>query len=247
MEMFKTKLFFSCFPRLLARLPITLMIVTVAFVCGFLLALLIAAARLYKVPVLSWVAVAYASFIRGIPILVLLFIVYVGLPLPLLLARAGLDINHWDTLVFVLIAYTMSEAAFQSEIIRSAIIAVDPRQVEAARSVGLTSWQAFRRIVAPQAVQIALPSLGNVLVSLLKDTSLAYSLGVIDVIGIITSIRIRTNRSLEAYTAAAILFLTLSFLMELLFQHLNRRMGAGKGAQGRQCWTGLMLRGRRAI
>jgi L-cystine transport system permease protein len=245
MEMFKTKLFFSCFPRLLARLPITLMIVTVAFVCGFLLALLIAAARLYRVPVLSWVAVAYTSFVRGIPILVLLFIVYVGLPL--LLARAGLDINHWDTLVFVLIAYTLSEAAFLSEIIRSAITAVDPRQVEAARSVGLTSWQAFRRIVAPQAVQIALPSLGNVLVSLLKDTSLAYSLGVIDVIGIITSIRIRTNRSLEAYTAAAILFLTLSFLMELLFQHLNRRMGAGKGAQGRQCWTGLMLRGRRAI
>ena len=241
MTIFKWSLFLDCFPRLLARLPITLLIVAVAFACGFMLALAIAAARIHRVPVLGWLAVGYASFIRGIPILVLLFIVYIGLPL--LAAPLGLDINRWDTLIFVLIAYSLNEAAFLSEIIRSAVLAVDPGQIEAARSVGLTSWQAFRRIVAPQAVQVALPSLGNSLVSLLKDTSLAYTLGVIDIVGIITSIRIRTYRSLEAYTAAAILFCALSLLLELLFQRLQRRGRARP--RRRQSTGGLVLWGRK--
>jgi L-cystine transport system permease protein len=241
LDIFKFGLFLDSIPRLVSRLPITLLIVAVAFVCGFVLALGVAAVRIYQVPVLSWLAGGYTSFIRGIPVLVLLFIVYVGLPLAL--APLGLDINRWDTLVFVLIAYTLNEAAFLSEIIRSAITAVDRRQIEAAHSVGLTGLQAFRRIVAPQAVQIALPSLGNSLVSLLKDTSLAYTLGVVDIVGIITSIRIRTYRSLEAYTAAAILFCLLSFMLELLFKQLDRRMGR-RQARPRRSWSGLLLWGR---
>jgi L-cystine transport system permease protein len=226
MDIFKFDLFLDCFPRLFSRLPITLLIVAVAFTAGFVLAILIAAARIYKIPVLSWIAAGYTSFIRGVPILVLLFIVYIGLPMAV--AIFGPNINHWDTLFFVLVAYTLSEAAFLSEIIRSAVIGVDKRQIEAAHSVGLTGWQAFRRIVMPQAVQIAMPSLSNSMVSLLKDTSLAYTLGVIDIIGIISSIRIRTYRSLEAYAAAAILFFALSFLLELLLKKLNNRLCGGQ-------------------
>jgi L-cystine transport system permease protein len=173
---------------------------------------------------LAQLAKLYVSFVRGIPILVLLYIIYIGLPL--LFRTFGVDINRWDTLIFVMIAYIVNTAAFMSEIIRSAVGGVDSGQTEAAYSVGMTRWQTFHRIVAPQAVQIALPVLGNTVVSLLKDTSLAFTLGVVDVIGAVNAIASRTHRSLEAYAAAAVIFFCLSTLLEQGFKQLEERLGA---------------------
>ncbi|MDF2875183.1 MAG: tcyL [Sporomusa sp.] len=222
-NIFLFSLFLDSFPQLLSRLHITVAIVGVALFFGMILGTGIAVARLYKIPVLSQLATAYVSFIRGIPILVLLFIVYIGAPL--VAGAFGANINRWDTLIFVMITYIMNSAAFLSEIIRSAVAGVEKGQMEAAFSVGMTRWQAFHRIVAPQAIQIAIPALGNTVVSLLKDTSLAYTLGVIDVIGIIQAISSNTHRSLEAYTAAAIIFFVLSFVLERFFKWLERRIG----------------------
>lgn len=239
-DIFSTELFFRSFPELLSRLHITLFIVVVAIVFGFLLGAAIAAVRLYKVPVLSQLAIAYVSFIRGIPILVLLFIVYIGLPL--VVGQFGVNINRWDTLLFVMIAYVLNSAAFLSEMIRAAVSGVDQGQTEAAYSIGLTRVQTFVRIVGPQAVQIAIPSLGNTLVSLLKDTSLAYTLGVIDLIGVIKSISVRTNRSLEAYAAAAVIFFVLSFLLERAFQVLERRLGAKSSIPNHRKTAGVKVK-----
>lgn len=223
-NIFLFSLFLDSFPNLLARLHITLAIVLVALLCGALLGVFLAAARLYKTPVLAQAARVYVSFIRGIPILVLLYIVYIGLPLAV--GAFGVNINRWNTLIFVMIAYSLNVAAFLSEIIRSTVAGVDIGQTEAAYAVGMTRWQAFRRIVFPQAVQIAIPSLGNTIVSLLKDTSLAYTLGVIDVIGAINAISANTHRSLEAYAAAAVIFFAVSSLLEQAFKWLERRLGA---------------------
>ncbi|HWR39598.1 MAG TPA: amino acid ABC transporter permease [Patescibacteria group bacterium] len=224
-NIFLVSLFWDCFPSLLSRLHVTLAIVAAALALGAVLGTGVAVARLYKIPVLAPLAAVYVSFIRGIPILVLLYIVYIGLPL-VVAGLTGVNINRWDTLVFVMIAYVINVSAFLSEIIRSAVGGVDVGQSEAAYAVGMTRWQAFRRIVAPQAVRIAIPALGNTVVSLLKDTSLAYTLGVIDVIGVINAISASTHRSLEAYAAAAIIFFALSSLLEQVFKRLERRLGA---------------------
>ena len=222
-NIFLFSLFIDSFPKLLSRLHITLYIVAVALVFGMILGMYIAVVRLHKVPILSQLATAYVSFIRGIPILVLLYIVYIGLPL--VVGALGVNINRWDTMVFVMIAYIINTSAFLSEIIRSAVAGVDIGQSEAAYSVGMTRWQTFSRIITPQAIQIAMPSLGNTVVSLLKDTSLAYTLGVIDLVGVIKAISSNTYRSLEAYAAAAIIFFVLSSILEQGFKWVERKLG----------------------
>ncbi len=222
-NIFLLSLFIDCFPKLLSRLHITLYIVVIALLFGMLLGTYIAVVRLYKVPVLSQLATVYVSFVRGIPILVLLYIVYIGLPL--VIGAFGVNINRWDTMIFVMIAYIVNTSAFLSEIIRSAVAGVDLGQTEAAYSVGMTRLQTFRRIIAPQAIQIGIPALGNTIVSLLKDTSLAYTLGVIDVIGVIKAISSNTYRSLEAYTAAAVIFFILSSILEQGFNIISRKLG----------------------
>jgi len=229
-NIFSLELFIDSFPILLSRIHITLFIVIVALLLGLVLGTCVAVVRLYRVPVLTQMAIVYVSFIRGIPILVLLFIIYIGLPL--LVGTIGLNINRWDTLFFVMIAYVVNTAAFLSEILRSAVAGVEKGQTEAAYSVGLTRWQAFYRIVAPQATKIAIPALGNTVVSLLKDTSLAYTLGVIDIIGVINAISSNTHRSLEAYTAAAFIFFGLSAVMEKGFRWVELRLGVKNTTQG---------------
>ncbi len=214
------------FPKLLSRLHITLYIVAIALILGMLLGTYIAVVRLYKIPILSQLAAAYVSFVRGIPILVLLYIVYIGLPL--VVGFFGPNINRWDTLIFVMLAYVVNTSAFLSEIIRSAVAGVDIGQTEAAYSVGMTRWQTFRRIIAPQGIQIAMPALGNTIVSLLKDTSLAYTLGVIDLVGVIKAISSHTYRSLEAYAAAAIIFFVLSSILEQSFKWIEKKIGIRK-------------------
>lgn len=229
-SLFSPDLFFRSIPLILSRLHITLAIVIVSLLIGIVIGTGLAAVRLYKIPILSQLAASSVSFIRGIPILVLLFIAYIGLPLAV--GSFGLNINRWDTLFFVMIAYIVNTAAFLSEVIRSAVAGVDKGQTEAAYSVGLTAWQTFYRIVAPQATRIALPAFGNVVVSLLKDTSLAYTLGVIDVIGVINAISSNTHRSLEAYTAAAGIFFVLSTLLEGGFHRLELRWGVMEATSG---------------
>lgn len=222
-NMFKFDLFIQSFPQLLSRMYITLLIVVVALFFGFILGVILAAVRLYKVPVLSQLARFYVSFIRGIPILVLLFIVYIGVPM--LFMKFGIKANRWNSMIFVLTTYVLDVAAFLSEVIRASVTGVEIGQTEAAYSVGMTKRQTFIRIIAPQAVKIAIPSLGNIVVSLLKDTSLAYTLGVIDVVGMIKTIATRTNRSLEPYIAAAIIFFVLGFLLEQVFKVIEKNFG----------------------
>ena len=122
------------FPKILSRFPVTLLIVVVSVAGGLVLGFILAAARIFKIPVLRELAALYISFVRGTPVLVQLFVVYYGLPLL---------------------------GAFMSEIIRSSIESVPKGQREAAASVGLTTFQAYKRIIIPQAFKIAAPSFGT--------------------------------------------------------------------------------------
>ncbi|WP_062429178.1 amino acid ABC transporter permease [Treponema endosymbiont of Eucomonympha sp.] len=209
-------------PLILMRLPVTLSIVFVATTGGLILGTIAAVIRLAKAPALYQITSTGISFFRGTPIIVQLFVVYFGLPV--LLKVFGVNANRWPKLFFVCITYSLNMSAFLSEIIRSAISSVDAGQREAAYSVGLTSSQAFFRVVAPQAVLIALPSFSVSLLALLQNTSLGFTIGLIDMVGQVRAIAIRTHHVFEGYIAAAAIFVLLSILFNFLLSLLEKKL-----------------------
>ncbi|MBU3154532.1 amino acid ABC transporter permease [Clostridium estertheticum] len=221
-KMVDLRLIFVDLPLLISCLHITLLIVIFATIIGLLLGIVLALVRVYKTPVFSHLATIYISFNRGTPMIVQLFIVYFGLPSVLL--SIGININRWDKLYFVIITYGLNAAAFMSEIIRASITSVDIGQTEASYSVGMTRLQTFSRIVAPQAFLTALPNLGTSFLGLLQDTSLAFTIGIIDVMGKAQAIGATTYHSIEAYIGAAIIFLVLGTLLEKLFTILEKKV-----------------------
>lgn len=222
---FSFKRVWEYFPQLLSHLPTTLVIVFFALFFGFLLGILIAVVRLFKVPVLNQLSVVYISFVRGVPINIQLFIVYFGLPLILspLFLPLGIDLNRVGPIYFVIATYAFSTAAFISVIISASIWGIDKGQTEAALSIGMTRPQLFRRIIAPQALHIALPEFGNTTVSTLKNTSLAFTVGVVDMVGVISAIAARTKHSLEGYVGAAIIYFVLCTLLGRGFSFVEKK------------------------
>jgi L-cystine transport system permease protein len=204
---------FAVIPRLLPYLGVTLCIALCTLILGLFFGALLAWAKLGRIAVLRKLAFGYTSVIRCTPPLILLFMSYYGLPK--FFALFGVDINDIDKIWFVLAAFTLLYAAVLSELIRSTYEAVDKGQFEAAASVGMTGWQALRRIILPQCFFIAIPNLGNTVISLLKEGSLAFTIGLIDVMGrakMIISLNYGA-RSLEIYLALAIVYWALTFLV----------------------------------
>ena len=183
---------------------------------------LIAFVRVEKIPILSQISAVFVSFIRGTPILVQLYVVYYGIPT--LLEGVNIDVSSWNKIFFIYITYGLNTAAFQSETIRAAILSVPATQKEAAIACGLTRFQMYRSVILPQMVRVALPSFGTTTVALLQDTSLAFTIGVIDVVGKAKAIGAVTFHTLEGYVGAAIIFIVLSFVLERIFAWLEEQM-----------------------
>lgn len=212
------------FPKVLSKLPVTLNIVLVSIAIAFVLAIAIASVRIKKLPVLSQLAIVYVSFVRGTPILVQMFLVYYGMPL-LITFLAGRNItSEWNKLIFVYIAYGLNEAGFLSEHIRAAILSVPAGQSEAGYSVGMTGVQTFFRVILPQALRVLLPGFSTMLVGLLPATSLAYMLGVTDMMGKVKAIGTVTFHTLEGYFCAAVIFVLASFILERICLRLSEQL-----------------------
>ncbi|MFB7158443.1 amino acid ABC transporter permease [Lysinibacillus sp. NPDC056232] len=213
-------------PILLQYLPVTLEILVFAILFGMLLGIVIAIPKLLHIPVLKQIITIYISFIRGTPILVQLFLVFYGIPA--LLKLVHIDVTRMDAMYFVIITYTLSNAASFAEIFRAAILTVDRGQMEAAYAVGLSGIQAFQRIVLPQAIRVAFPNMANTMISSLKDTSLAFSIGVMDMVGRGETLIASTTRALEIYLALSIVYFVIVMLLEKILKrnerYLNRYM-----------------------
>jgi L-cystine transport system permease protein len=220
-QYFDGKLVFEYLPQLLSRLHITLLLVFTATIVGMILGSVLALIRLHKILILNQIVAIYISFIRGTPIIVQMFIVYYGLPA--ILMNFGININRWDKLIFVIITYGLNTAAFMSEIIRSAITSVPIGQSEAAYSVGLTKIQTFYRIVGPQALKTALPSISTTIVGILQDSAIAFSLGIVDVMGEVQVLGARTYHTIEGYVAAGIIFFILGVIVEKVSGLIERK------------------------
>ncbi|GAA5513273.1 L-cystine transport system permease protein YecS [Deinococcus carri] len=205
----------AALPTLLAAAPVTLGYALAAMLLGLPLALLVALARLSGVPFLRWISGVYVSFIRGTPLLVQIFVVYYGLP------SFGLTLSP---LVGGVLALTLNAAAYLSETMRAAILSVPRGQWEAALSLGLTRRQTLRLVVLPQAARVALPSLGNTLIGLVKDTSLVSVITVVELLRSAQLVIARTFEPFGPYLAAALIYWVISSALAWVQRRLEARL-----------------------
>lgn len=200
------------FPILIAKLPVTFEIVAVSFSLGFILALLIATARIKKIPLLNQLLTVFISFERGTPLLVQMLVVYYAFPI-VLYSLFGIDSRRWEKVIFVDLALILNQGVFLGEIFRGAILSVPKGQREAALASGMTEVSAFIKIVLPQAIRVALPSTGLTLIGLFQETSLVFMIGVIDIIGRASALGATTGHSLESYIIIAAVFVSINFIL----------------------------------
>jgi amino ABC transporter, permease protein, 3-TM region, his/glu/gln/arg/opine family len=210
-------------PQLLPFLSVTLAIMLATVFFGGILGFILAFCKLKGI-VSAKIAQAYIYIIRCIPSIVMLFMVYYGLPKFLLVFN--IDINNYDRAFFVILTFSLLFAASMAEVFRTAYIAIDKGQTEAALSIGLTPLQAFIRIVFPQALVVALPNFTNALVNLMKEGALAYTIGLIDLMGK-GDLIIYNNQgayNLETYIALSLIYWAMTIIIEKTFMHLEMRL-----------------------
>ncbi|MDR2793821.1 MAG: amino acid ABC transporter permease [Treponema sp.] len=197
-------------PEILSALPVTLFLAFIAGGLGLIIAFGVALARYFNVRFLTGLCKAYVSYIRGTPALVQIMLVYFGIPLILRALNeyfgTGFNVNGVPRMVFAIIALSFNAGAYMSETIRSALLAVDVGQLEAAYSVNMNVRQALIRIVVPQAFGIALPPLANTLVSLIKETSLVFTISIIDLMARARIVGSRGYRFFEIYVVVSIIY-----------------------------------------
>lgn len=189
----------SSFPRLLmAGLTATIPLTAISFAVGLCIALFTALAQVANLPVVKQVARFYVWIIRGTPMIVQLFVVYFGLP------SIGITLSAFPSAVIV---FSLSVGAYCSETIRAAIESIPAGQLEAGYCVGMTFWQTMFRIIIPQAMVTAFPPLSNSLIGLVKDTSLAYSVAIVEILATAQRIAARTYDYFWLYLEAGLVYL----------------------------------------
>jgi His/Glu/Gln/Arg/opine family amino acid ABC transporter permease subunit len=204
-------------------LGVTLKITIGALIIGVIIGTLIAVAKYYcegnkRLRWISWICDFYTTVIRGIPMTVLLLLFFFVL---FVFARDGVPV--------AIAAFGVNSGAYMAELIRSGINAVDKGQMEAARSLGLSKGQAMVKIILPQAVKYILPAIGNELIALLKETSVAGYVAVVDVTKAATNIRNKTFDAVNPIILLALTYLAMVVILTRLLAILERRLGKSDG------------------
>jgi len=205
---------------------VTLSLLTV--VCGFVLALVLALMRMSKIAPLRIIATTYVEVFRATPLMVQLFLVYyvllAGVSLP---AFKLFGIIRFERLIPGVIALALNSAAYLSEIIRSGIQSIDGGQTEAARSLGMTPAQTMRYIILPQAIKNILPAIANEFVTIIKESSICWTIGVQEIMSAVNSIKAATYTVGEAAIIAACVYFCLTFPTSKIIEHFERKMSRG--------------------
>ncbi|HEU5038739.1 MAG TPA: ABC transporter substrate-binding protein/permease [Nocardioides sp.] len=205
----------SAWPMFVGLVKGNIPLTVFSFLIGLVLAIGAALARLSSIRALDWIARAYISIIRGTPLLVQLFIVFYGLP------QLGIDLDPYPAAIAAL---SLNVGGYAAEVVRAAILSVPRGQYEAATVIGMDYWQSMRRIVLPQAARIAVPPLGNTLLSLVKDTALASLVLVPELFREAQVTAAATTEYLPLYTMAALYFWVVCYLVSLAQGPLERRL-----------------------
>ncbi|MBQ6094441.1 MAG: amino acid ABC transporter permease [Lachnospiraceae bacterium] len=227
-KIFDFKLVFTQIPDLLRFLPITMELAIASTLFGMLLGLLIAIIKIKKVKVLDKVATFYVSLVRGTPVLVQLYIAYFGVPMVLkyINQQTGSDLKvaAIPGFVYAVLALGFNQSAFDAEVFRAALQSVDKGQHEAAAAIGMTGWQSLRRIIIPEALSVALPSLGNSFINAIKGTSLAFTCAVVEMTAEGKILSGRNYRYFEVYVSLAIIYWAITIIFERILKWVEKRI-----------------------
>lgn len=230
MEIFSFSRFAEDYVQLIRYLPLTLGILLISVVFSLAFGLFLTWCKFRKNPVVRGIVNVYTQIIRGTPFIVLLFLVYFGLPI-LFRDAFGLDISGWSRTVYIVMTLSAFGSSRMSEAMRAAYLSVPKNQMEAASSCGLSNAQGFWIVVFPQALLIALPNLCNLVISNLLETSVGFSIGIIDFFG---NARLLITRSygvgaLEVYLGVALTYWAISILMMKGTERLERQLRLKQG------------------
>ena len=197
---------------------ITIILALCAVLFGTILGLLLTLIRRSKIKPISILATAYVEFVRGTPLLVQIYIIYIGLP-----NLTGLDMSD---MAVGIVALSLNSAAYVSEIIRAGIEAVDKGQMEASRSLGMTQGQAMIDIIIPQAFKNIVPALGNEFISVIKESSMVSVIGVAELMYNAGIVRGNTALGLEPVIVAAVFYFVITFTLTRCLGFVERRLKA---------------------
>lgn len=206
------------FPELLSYIPTTLYLALVSMAIAVVIGALFAVILANKVPVLSQIVQVISSFFRGTPAIVQLLLIYFGLPQ---VAPIFLDMSAETASI---LAFSLNTAAYLGEVFRAALQSVDDGQVEAALTVGLNYRQTLWGIVLPQAIRNALPGTGNTFVGLLKNSSLAFTIGVVEILAQGKLLASNSLKFFEAYFTVALIYWGLTVLYSLLQNWYEKKL-----------------------
>jgi ectoine/hydroxyectoine ABC transporter permease protein EhuC len=202
-------------PLLLQGALVTIQLSVISMALGVVIGLLVAMGRLSGIRPLNWVLHTYVEVWRNVPLIVQLLVIYFTLP------EIGIRLpGFWAGVL----GLSLNLGAYLSEVFRAAIGSVDKGQIDAAISIGMSRLTAFRRVVLPQALLIALPTLGGYFVSLLKDSALVSFIAVNELLRHGTMIISSTFRSMEIYAMVAIIYFVMSFIASRLVRWLELRL-----------------------
>lgn len=206
----------TSFPKLLSvGIKVTIPLTLISFTIGIGIALMTAMVQTAKIPVLKQIARFYVWIIRGTPMIVQLFVVYFGLP------SIGITLAAFPSAVIV---FSLSVGAYCSETIRAAIESVPAGQLEAGYCVGMNYWQTMVRIILPQAFRTAFPPLSNSLIGLVKDTSLAYSVAIVEILATAQRIAARSYDYFWLYCEAGLIYLIFCTILTFVQNRMEKRM-----------------------
>ena len=221
---FQPELIVGYIQAILTAMPMTIYLVVYSLLFGLVIGFLLALAQIRGSRVVSTIARGYISFIRGIPALVMIFLVFMGLP------QVVPGLSKIAKSSFIVASMTLITSANLGEMMRSSYLAVERGQTEAALSVGMTERQALMRIVLPQAIAIAVPTLGNQIIGLFKETSLAFSIGTVDLMGKAQALSSATygNTRLECYLAVSVVYWICCLAIQFVASTVERMTSRGR-------------------
>jgi len=212
----------------------TILVSALSIFFAIILALIGALARLSKNPIANGLATFYVSFIRGTPLLVQVYMVYLGLP-QIGHSLEALGAPQWLADLFILpaipsgvLALSINYGAYMTETFRAGIQSIHHGQWEAALSLGMTPAQCMRRIILPQALRIIIPPVGNDFIAMLKDSSLVSLMGVMELSWRATKIGRRYFRSLETLSIAALFYWIMTVILQTIQGRIEWHLGKGR-------------------
>jgi His/Glu/Gln/Arg/opine family amino acid ABC transporter permease subunit len=207
-------------PQMLAAALQTLQLTAASFLLAVLIGAIVALARTSRFPVLRWIAIVYIEVGRGTPALVILFIIYFGLP-------TALPQLEFDSFTAAVAGLGLQGGALLGEVFRAGIEAIERGQQEASLSLGLTPAQTMTDVIAPQAIRIVLPPIGNYAIGLLKDTSIASIIAAPELMLRAKDIASSSFMPMHLYVLAAIFYFAMSYPLSLLVRRLEWTLSKG--------------------